>query len=267
MMRYALIIGVLLAFFLASFTTQKDASGFAFTSGEKLVYKIYYNWNFVWLTAGEMILEIKDEGELYHIEVTGKTYASYEWFYKVRDKYHSYIDKKTGLPKLYIRDIQQGDYRHYEKIVFDYNKRKATSHTGRSMNELKTVELDLDKNYYDMISCLYFLRNMNVNEFKKSGSTRFNIILDNEKYSLNFKYREEENKFKIKNNGTYKTFRAVGDVVQGNVFKSGIEMNFWIGNDPNTLPVLMESPLVVGSIKGVLASYENLKYPFTAKIN
>lgn len=70
----------------------------------------------MWLAAGEIVFEIKEEQEAYHIEVTGKTYASYEWFYKVRDKYHSYIDKKTGLPKLYIRDIHQGDYRHYEKL-------------------------------------------------------------------------------------------------------------------------------------------------------
>jgi len=47
---------------------------------------LYYNWNFVWLSAGEVIFEIKDEGDYYHIDVTGRTYASYEWFCKVRDK-------------------------------------------------------------------------------------------------------------------------------------------------------------------------------------
>ena len=88
-----------------------------FNIGEKIVYKLYYNWNFVWLSAGEVEFEVKDEGDVYHIEVTGKTYSSYEWFYKVRDKYHSYIDKKTLLPKLFIRDIHQGSYIHYEKVI------------------------------------------------------------------------------------------------------------------------------------------------------
>lgn len=250
----------------ASFTLQKDSSEFAFISGEKLVYKIYYNWNFVWVPAGEMSFEIKDEKDFYHLEATGKTYSSYEWFYRVRDKYHSYIDKKTGLPKLYIRDIQQGDYRHYEKIVFDYTRRKAISYTGKSINDLISKEIDLDKNYYDMISSLYFLRNMDVNKFKKNEAIGFNILLDNEKYALTLRYKDEDNTLKIKESGTYKAFRAVGDVIEGNVFRSGVQLSFWIGNDPNTLAVMLESPLIVGSIKGILVSHSNLKYPFSAKI-
>jgi hypothetical protein len=267
MMKYAVIILICITSFLVSFITPKDESEFAFMSGEMLVYRIYYNWNFVWLAAGEIKLEIKDEQDLYHIEVTGRTYPSYEWFYKVRDKYHSYIDKKTGLPKLYIRDIQQGDYRHYEKIVFDYPNRKAVSYTGRSMNELKATEMSLDKNYYDLISSMYFLRNMNVDNFRKQGVQAFNIILDNEKYTLSLRYIQDEDQLKIKDNGTYKTLKAIGDVVEGTVFKSGVQLNFWIGRDSNNLPVLLESPLIVGSVKGVLISSSNLKFPFTAKLN
>ncbi len=263
------LILILLALFgisLWSFRPATEDSGFAFNTGEKLVYKIFYNWNFVWLTAGEVIFEIKDEPDAYHIEVTGKTYASYEWFYKVRDKYHSYIDKKTGLPKLYIRDIQQGKYRHYEKIVFDYPNHKAYSSTGRSFNKLTTTEIDLDGNYYDLISSMYFLRNIDRNQFQQKKSTAFKLILDNRKYELNLKYMKEDPGFKVKESGIYKTFHAIGDVIEGNVFKEGVQMNFWVGQDDNMLPVLMESPLVVGSVKGILSSYENLKYPFEAKI-
>jgi hypothetical protein len=265
-MNYVKTILLLLAFLMASFTIQKDDTDFAYTSGEKLVYKVYYNWNFVWLPAGEFILEVKDEDDFYHIEVTGKTFSSYEWFYKVRDKYHSYIDKKTGLPKLYIRDVQQGDYRHYEKIVFDYANRKATSFTGRSITELKSTELNLEKDYYDMISCMYFLRNMNVDKFRKQGLAGFNIILDDSKYELSLHYKEDEDKFKIKDSGIFKVFHAVADVISGNVFQSGVQMNFWITNDSNNLPVQLESPLIVGSVKCILTSYTNLKFPFEAKV-
>ncbi|HRG67976.1 MAG: DUF3108 domain-containing protein [Saprospiraceae bacterium] len=249
-----------------SFRPSPDTSGFAFSTGEKLVYKVFYNWNFVWLSAGEVIFEIKDEPDAYHIEVTGKTYASYEWFYKVRDKYHSYIDKTTGLPKLYIREIHQGNYRHYEKIVFDYPNHKAYSSTGRSFNKTKTTEIDLDGNYYDMISSMYYLRNIDLKSFQDTKSTAFKIILDNTKYELNLKYQKEDSDFKVKESGTYKTIHAIGDVISGNVFDAGVQMNFWVANDSNKLPVLMESPLVVGSVKGILASYENLKYPFSAKL-
>lgn len=264
--KFTPIISILLAFFLVSFNTEKEETDFVFNSGEKLVYRIYYNWNFVWLPAGEINLEIKDEKDTYHIEVTGRTYSSYEWFYKVRDKYHSYIDKQTGLPKLYFRDVEEGDYRHFEKIVFDYENHKAISYTGRTRDDVKTTELNLEKNYYDMISSLYYLRNMNVDNFRKHGGKGFNLILDNEKYELSLRFSGDNNELKIKDSGTYNAFKAIADVIEGNVFKSGVQMNFWIANDSNNLPVLLESPLIVGSVKGILISASNLKYPFTAKI-
>ncbi|MBK8954484.1 MAG: DUF3108 domain-containing protein [Saprospiraceae bacterium] len=246
--------------------TNSKSGESAFGNGEKLVYKIFYNWNFVWLTAGEVHFEIKEEEDLFHIEVTGKTYASYEWFYKVRDKYHSYIDKTSGLPKLYIRDIQQGNYRRYEKVVFDYDKRMAYSYTGRTMSDLKLTEIPLDKPYYDMISCMYYLRSQDLQKFSTDKKTTFNILLDDEKYELGLKFKDYKKSFKIKDSGTYRIFHAVADVISGHVFDKDAKIKLYVGDDHNYLPVLIESPLVVGSVKAILSSCNNLKHPFDSKI-
>ena len=61
-----------------------------FEDGETITYKLYYNWNFVWMSAGEVTFKVTDQGAEYHITATGQTYKSYEWFYKVRDNYSSY---------------------------------------------------------------------------------------------------------------------------------------------------------------------------------
>ena len=53
----------------------------AFQHGERITYKIYYNWNFVWLAAGEVTFKVFDEGKQYHFHAAGETYDSYEWFY------------------------------------------------------------------------------------------------------------------------------------------------------------------------------------------
>ncbi|MEL6274855.1 MAG: DUF3108 domain-containing protein, partial [Bacteroidota bacterium] len=58
-----------------------------FQDGEKIVYKLFYNWNFVWLAAGEVTFSVHDTGGEFHVAVRGRTYSSYEWFYKVRDNY------------------------------------------------------------------------------------------------------------------------------------------------------------------------------------
>ncbi|MEM8584128.1 MAG: DUF3108 domain-containing protein, partial [Bacteroidota bacterium] len=56
----------------------------AFQAGERLTYKLYYKWNFVWLAAGQVTFAVYDTGNEYHISVDGRTFSSYEWFYKVR---------------------------------------------------------------------------------------------------------------------------------------------------------------------------------------
>lgn len=237
-----------------------------FNAGEMITYKLFYNWNFVWLSAGEVIFEVKDEGNFYHIEVTGRTYPSYEWFYKVRDKYHSYIDKETLLPKIYIRDIQQGSYFHYEKIEFDHKNKKMTSYTGKSMKDVKSTVLDMDQNCFDLVSTLYHLRGHNLSEFKKNKSIGFQMVLDNKIYNLGLRLEKEINKFHIKERGNYRTLQCSGNVVQGQVFGKNTQIKVFVGDDENKLPLLIESPLSVGSVKAILISEKNLKHPLKSKL-
>lgn len=250
----------------ANVDVHNPLADLSFQAGEKITYKLFYNWNFIWLSAGEVVFEVKDEGDVYHLEVTGKTYASYEWFFKVRDKYHSYIDKATLKPKLYIRDVHQGNYLHYEKIVFDYANKKATSYTGKSMTQLNAKVIDIDDNLYDMVTLMYFLRQTDLYQFRQNKKLNVQLLLDNEKYNLGMNYKKDETSLSVKENGKFKAISTTADVVSGNVFKEGAQMKLWIADDKNKIPVLIESPLSVGSVKVVLKTHENLKYPLDSKI-
>ena len=107
----------------------------AFTDGERVVYKIYYNLNFIWIPAGEVTFDVRDLGRQYKLTARGETYASYEWFFKVRDKYESYVDKETLLPTRAVRDIHEGNYELYELIDFDQRGRKGVCYRGHSVTE------------------------------------------------------------------------------------------------------------------------------------
>ncbi|MFQ5334901.1 MAG: DUF3108 domain-containing protein [Flavobacteriales bacterium] len=71
-------------------------------AGEIITYKISYNVGNLWIGAGEVTFEVKLETyrkrPVYHIISTGKTYKSYDWFFKVRDCYETYCDTSTLLP-------------------------------------------------------------------------------------------------------------------------------------------------------------------------
>jgi hypothetical protein len=55
-------------------------------------------------------------------------------------------------------------------------------------------------------------------------------------------------------------------VIAGNVFTEDAKMSVWVSDDANKIPVLVESPVSVGSVKMTLKSYNGLKYDFTAKV-
>ena len=48
--------------------TPCNSSNSAFLAGEELTYKVYYNWNFIWLSAGEVTFRVIDEDDQYRFQ-------------------------------------------------------------------------------------------------------------------------------------------------------------------------------------------------------
>jgi methylaspartate ammonia-lyase len=56
-------------------------------------------------------------------------------------------------------------------------------------------------------------------------------------------------------------------VIQGNVFPDNAEVNMWVTNDDNRVPLEIESPVSVGSVKAILKDYSGLRHEMKAKVN
>ena len=237
----------------------------SFQHGEEIVYKLYYNWNFVWLSAGEVTFRVKDLGDQYHLSAYGRTYRSYEWFFKVRDYYDTYIDKETLLPKVAVRDVQEGKYTLYDKVTFDKNRNKAISLRGKSKDRAKITEYPIDACMHDILSIIYYTRNLDFNTINEGSEIPIKIFMDKETWPLKVRYKGKEEK-RVRNRGKFNTFKFSPEVIVGNVFNEDTKMTVWASDDANKIPVLIESPVSVGSVKVVLKSYKGLKHDFKAKI-
>jgi hypothetical protein len=55
-------------------------------------------------------------------------------------------------------------------------------------------------------------------------------------------------------------------LVEGTIFSGGEDLTVWVTDDKNKIPVLIKAKILVGSVKGVFQSAENLKFPLTARI-
>lgn len=239
-----------------------------FQNGEKIVYKIYYNLNFVWIPAGEVVFKVFDEGNQYHYQAIGTTYDSYEWFYTVRDEYNSWVDKNTLLPNYSERNVSEGDYHIFEKISFNQRDRKMTVWRSKKRGEEETkTEHTVTDCVHDVLSSLYQLRNQDVSNQPEGYTFPFRIFMDKEEFPLKMKYAGKESKKKVYGMGKYKTMKFQPDVIAGNVFKEDAKMSVWVSDDQNRIPLLIETPVSVGSVKMVIKEYRGLRYDFTAKVD
>ena len=238
-----------------------------FLAGERLTYKLYYNWGLVWLSAGEVVFQVNDLPNQFHITVTGKTYESYEWFYKVHDRYESYISKKTLLPELHIKDVHQGSYMRYDRTRFNNKTHIATSDRGKTRDDTKRKTVPYEGCMHDMVSMVYWARNLDYANMRLGQEFPIDILMDQEVYPLKIKYLGKEESTTVKGVGEFRTRRFTPQLIAGDVFKEGDEMQIYVSDDENKLPVLIESPVIVGSVKAVLQSYKGLKYPLTAKLD
>lgn len=252
----------------ASFDQYSPCGGrnAAFQPGEEITYKIYYNWQFVWMAAGEVTFKVDDDGDLYQLSAQGRTYDSYEWFYKVRDDYTSYVDKSSMLPVEYIQEIEEGKFRAYDRIHFDQIAYKAVSHRGKTKFDTKEKTYDLGGCMHDVLSMIYYLRNVDFDRYRPDDALDISVFMDKKTHPVRVNYRGKEARKKIKGQGRFNTIHFSPEMSEGEVFEKGTTMDIWVSDDNNRVPVQIESPLKVGSIKAVLKSHKNLRHPLKAKV-
>ena len=237
----------------------------SFQGGEKLRYRIYYNWKFVWIPAGEVEFSVEENDTHYNVEIIGKTYPAYEGFYKIDDYYTSRIDKSTLLPEYFLRDVEEGSYNRYDSILFDQSNQYITSYWGDQRADATKVEFEMNGCVQDMVSILYFVRNLDYPNYNDKSIIPVSIFFDKEFYPLKMEINKREKK-KIKGQGKFNTIKLIPEAVDGHVFDEDTKMDVWISDDENRIPLLIESPLTVGSAKAVLIKHEGLRFPLNAKL-
>ena len=239
---------------------------YAFQDGEELVYVLYYNWNFVWMAAGEVTFRVRDLGNRYHVSAYGSTYPSYEWFYKVNDKYDTYLDKATLLPSASVRAVAEGGYHLYDKLTFDRPAGKVTSLRGKTREIAEPATFTIDSCVHDLLSVIYMSRNLNFDAMRVGTAVPVKLFMDKKTWPLQLRYQGRVAEKRIHKLGKFKAILFSPDVIKGYVFKEDNKLKVWASDDPNHIPLLIESPISVGSVKAVLKSYRSLRYPLTSRI-
>ncbi len=261
MKKFALL--VIMFSITVRLTAGEDFCGIrnnSFRAGESISLIVFYNALGLYINAGTANITVSSEKlfnkPVYHITGTGSTNSKYDWIFKVRDRYETYIDTVTLQPYKFIRNVDEGGYKKYENITF--NQAANTAITTRGVFKVPNC-------IQDVVGAVYYARNIDFNKYKPGDKIPFSMFLDNEVYSMYIRY---EGKVTVKTR--YGKFRAIKFkplLLKGTIFEGGERMTVYVSDDQNKIPLRIESPLLVGSVKVDMMSYDNLRYPLTSLIN
>jgi hypothetical protein len=231
------------------FRTVKNES---FKRGELLKYRIHYGV----IDAGMAEIEVKNESKLLnnrntvHIVGTGYSKGAFDWFFKVRDRYETYMDEESLSPVVFIRKVDEGGYHINQNQL--YGKDQVNSN-----GKVYTIP----EYTQDMLSAYYFARTMDLSNAKEGDIFSVNSFIDGEIWPLKIRFVGRET---ISTDvGEIRCLRFRPIVQKGRVFKKEEDLNVWISDDKNHIPVRAQANVLVGSVKMDLVSYENLANPLS----
>jgi len=231
----------------------KKVKNDAFKPGEKLVYRISYGV----FDAGEAVLSVDETNKtvrgrkLWKVRGVGRTISAFEWFYKVNDRYESYIDAEGMFPWLFVRRVDEGGYKIEQDYTFFQHKNQVDNGEGKRFNVPDMIQ--------DMISSFYFARTLNFDNAKIGDTFLVNIFLDDELFPVKLKYKGKQRIRTRK--GKFRCLKFAPVVQAGRVFKSEDDLTIWITDDENKIPIMIKSKLSVGSMKMHLVGWEGLSNP------
>ena len=232
----------------------------AFKAGELLTYNIFYSVAGIYVNAGTAsfatTLEHMGNVPVYHVVGAGNSNSSYDWIFKVRDKYESFFDTATLQPYKFIRQVNEGGYTKYENVTFNQKTNTAVSTEG-TYNVPNCVQ--------DVLSAVYYARNVDFDKYKENDLIPFNMFLGTQVYNLYIRYLGKE-KIKTKY-GKFRSIKFRPLLVKGTIFEGGEKMTVWVSDDANHIPLRIESPIKVGSVKVDMMGYRNNRYPMSSLIS
>ncbi len=211
-----------------------------FSVGEKLVYSVEYGP----ISAGTATMEVTEMTELrgktcYHIVSLESTNDFFSRFFKIRDRYDSYIDTLTLATVRFEKKIEEGKYRASSHVDIDQDSLVAIYSDGDTVEVIPEAK--------DAIATIYYVRTLDIavgDTFYVSNHT------DKENYLLEITVPRL---LKVHTDlGTFECLEVQPMFEGTKVFEGRKGLTVWFTNDEWKIPVLIRSRIMVGSIQAIV---------------
>ena len=246
---------IIIVLFFAAIQVYSQDSQFrtiennAFDVGERLTFDVKYG--FVTAGVAEMYIPKKRRiagRDVYHVTFKVNSVSSFDSFYKVRDRYETYIDVEGIFPWRFEQHIREGGFSMDFSAFFDQRKGKVKTSDG-------SYEIPLYVN--DIVSAFYFFRTMDFSKLAVGERIRLENFYRDTVYPLDVKYLGKET-IQV-DAGEFDCIMVEPIIEAGGLFKSEGNIIVWLSDDELKIPVKVKTKILIGSIDAELTEYEGLK--------
>ncbi len=237
--------------------TYPKVSYQAFAPGEKLTYRLKYSF----FTAGEAVFGV-DSGQVnmqdqpcYHFYGDGRSLSTFEWFFKAHYRHDTYANAGTLRPLQYTHNRREGKYRFNDTVQYNVAESNIKGIKGLFAMREPT---------YDLLTAIYMARCLNVRENEIGKYYSIPTFYEDGIYPLGVKVVGRE-RIRV-SAGTFDCILVQPRVIAGDVFKEDNKMTIWVTDDGNYIPVKIESPILIGTVRAELHGYSGTRFPVTSRV-
>ena len=250
-----IILTALSGILTAQETQFRKIENNAFDVGEKLTFSV--NYGFVTAGVAEMsVTKIKKimGRKVFQIDFKVNSVPAFDPFYKVRDRYATYLDVEGLFPWRFEQHIREGGYKRDFSAFFDQRRGKVKTSEG---------SYEIPPYVHDIVSAFYFTRVLNLDTLEAGKRIHLQNFYKDKVYPLDVVYHGKE---------TIEVEAGIFDCViveplveEGGLFKSEGNILVWLSDDELRVPIKVSSKIIIGSITAELVKYEGLKGELKSK--
>lgn len=242
----------------------KEAS-LAFMAGESMDFTMHYSWGNINTDIGTASVKLEktvlDGRNVFHCTASGRTSRFWDIFFKVREDFQTWFTCDGFIPLRFTRDTHEGKYVAKNTYTYDWSASPAVidADVYSTSSGQRNVKLPLDRNTYDLPALFFYARNMDFDKLTPGEKHPMTFAVDDDVYHVYFILHGRET-IKVKGLGEVRTVKFSAKLIAGEIFKGDADIDIYVTDDENRIPVFFEAPILYGRVSGRLASYSGLKH-------
>ncbi|MBQ5843248.1 MAG: DUF3108 domain-containing protein [Alistipes sp.] len=240
--------------------------------GERLDYRVAYKAKLIPNTEMATVvvqttLDTVKSKPAYRVMGLGKILPAFRWFFNLEDRYDILVDTLTMRTERFESNIKEGDYTFRSHYDYDWKAMKVHTWAQSRQREPKTKTMQLTDKSMDPVSLYFNMRSIDASTLNVGEQHNLEMVLEDTIKVLKFRLLGREVK-RVPKMGKFKTIRLACTLgtSEGFSFTDGSEFFIWITDDKNKFPIMLESPIRIGSIRAYISDFKGLKYPLDSKV-